>query len=294
MKHITLLWLAAALPFTGAITLPLSAQTPAKIYAQELVDETVAKHPEVVVLAMHVTPPNSADNVIIASNIGRIGKKADEDDLRVIQTGKPNLEVNKTGDRFEVELPLQDVSGNTIGAIGVVFPYKVGDDKSALQKKAEKIRDELRRRTSNVANLMEPADWDPQIPKNTYAQELVEETLAKHLDLLILAMHVTPPNSSDNVIIASNIGRIGKKADEDDLRVIQTGKPNLEVNKTGDRFEVEMVLWDGSGKTIGALSTVFPYKAGDDKSELQKKGEKIRDDLRRRIPTLMKLFDPAQ
>ena len=46
-------------------------------------------------------------------------------------------------------------------------------------------------------------------------------------------LFVTPPGKTENVIIASNIGRIGKKADEDDMRVIETGKPNLEVNKKG-------------------------------------------------------------
>src|SRR6202030_3048502 len=83
---------------------PAQTQPGKKIYAQKLVDETLAKHPEVVILAFHVTPPESQENVIIASNIGRIGKKADEDDLRVIRTGKPNLEVNAAGDHFEVEL----------------------------------------------------------------------------------------------------------------------------------------------------------------------------------------------
>jgi hypothetical protein len=95
---------------------------PGRIYAQTLIDQAVAQHPDVLVLAMHVTPPNTTDNVIIASNIGRIGKKADADDLAVIQTGKAKLEVNAPGDRFEVELPLQDVSHHTIGALGVVFP----------------------------------------------------------------------------------------------------------------------------------------------------------------------------
>ena len=47
---------------------------------------------------------------------------------------------------------------------------------------------------------------------------------------------------SENVIIASNIGRIGKKAVEDDLRVINTGKTNLEVNAKGDHFEVESAV----------------------------------------------------
>src|ERR1700686_2541451 len=77
----------------GAIAFPLFAQKPGP-YAQKLVDEALTKHPDVVILVMHVTPPGSAENVIVASNIGRYGKKADEDDLRVIETGKPNLEVN--------------------------------------------------------------------------------------------------------------------------------------------------------------------------------------------------------
>jgi hypothetical protein len=130
--------------------------------------------------------------------------------------------------------------------------------------------------------------------KKTYAQKLVDETVARHPELLVLAMHVTPPNSSDNVIIASNIGRIGKKADEDDLRVIQTGKPNLEVNKTGDRFEVEMVLLDRSGKNLGAVATVFAYKEGDSKSKLASQGKKIRDELRKQIASKDKLFDPVE
>ena len=56
-------------------------ETRAKNYAQSLIDRALAKHPKVTTLAMHVTPPNSPDNMIIASNFGRIGKKADDDDL---------------------------------------------------------------------------------------------------------------------------------------------------------------------------------------------------------------------
>jgi len=54
-----------------------------KIYAQELVDRTVAQHPDLRAVMLHVTPPNAADNVVIASSIGRIGKPADNDDLDV-------------------------------------------------------------------------------------------------------------------------------------------------------------------------------------------------------------------
>lgn len=140
---------------TSGWTLSAQAQAEKKIYAQKLVDETLAKHKDVVIMAMHVTPPGKTENVIIASNIGRIGKKADEDDLRVIDTGKPNLEVNKKGDHFEVELVLQDQSGKTIGAVGIVFNYEKGKE-AAYQKNAEQIRDEMKQKTPTVEKLFEP------------------------------------------------------------------------------------------------------------------------------------------
>jgi hypothetical protein len=133
-----------------------------------------------------------------------------------------------------------------------------------------------------------------QGPQKIFAQKLVDEALAKHKDVIILAMHVTPPGKTENVIIASNIGRIGKKADEDDLRVIETGKPNLEINKNGDHFEVELVILDQQGKTIGAMGVVFMYKNGDDKAAFQKKAEEVRDEMRAQIPSIEKLFEPVK
>ena len=131
-----------------------SSQQP-NIYAQKLLNDTLAKHKDVVIMAFHVTPPNQTENVIIASNIGRIGKKADDDDMRVIDTGASNLEVNKTGNHFEDELPLLDQSGNRIGAVGIVFNYKAGDDKQKLAKKAEQVRDEMSKQISSKEKLFE-------------------------------------------------------------------------------------------------------------------------------------------
>jgi hypothetical protein len=138
-----------------ACSLPAFAQEGKKIFAQKLLDETLAKHKDVVIMAMHVTPPGKSDNVIIASNIGRYGKKADEDDMRVINTGKPNLEVNAKGDHYEVELVLQDQSGMTIGAVGIVFMNEKGKEPEFL-KKATAIRDEMKAQTPTVAKLFEP------------------------------------------------------------------------------------------------------------------------------------------
>jgi iron complex outermembrane receptor protein len=122
--------------------------------AQRLVDQALAKHPEVILLAIHATPPGHR-NLIVASNFGRIGKIGDEDDTRCIRTGVSNLEVN--GKHFEDEVVMKDQSGRTVGAVGVVFNYKPGDDKAALAKIADQIRDEMQAQTPSAAALFGPA-----------------------------------------------------------------------------------------------------------------------------------------
>jgi hypothetical protein len=130
--------------------------TEAAPYAQKLIDEALAQHPEIILIAIHAKPPGHK-NVIVASNFGRIGKIGDEDDLRCIRTGKSNLELNSTGKHFEDELILLDSSGNTIGALGVVFNYKPGDDKAALAKIADQVRDEMKAKLPSEATLFGPA-----------------------------------------------------------------------------------------------------------------------------------------
>src|SRR6267378_4039188 len=135
MKRNTFHWIIAAIALLLCAPMPaqIYGQRPSEdTYARRLIDVTLKKHPEVVTLAMHVTPPNSADNVIIASNFGALGKKADDDDLGVLKTGKPRMEVGKKGDRFSVELPLKDVSRNTVGVLAVAFPYKPGESPASV------------------------------------------------------------------------------------------------------------------------------------------------------------------
>lgn len=123
-------------------------------FAQELVDQALARHPEVLLMAIHAQPPGHG-NLIVASNFGRIGKRGDEDDMRCIHTGISNLEVN--GPHFEDELALKDASGRTIGALGVVFNYKAGADKQKLIGIANEIAREMQRQIPNAARLFGPA-----------------------------------------------------------------------------------------------------------------------------------------
>jgi iron complex outermembrane receptor protein len=105
-------------------------------------------------LAIHAGVPKYD---IIASNFGRIGKLGDEDDLRCIHTGKDNLEVNETGNHYEDQTPLRDKSGKIIGAIGIVFSYKPGDNREALQKIAHEVSAEMQAQIPNAHRLFGPA-----------------------------------------------------------------------------------------------------------------------------------------
>lgn len=126
-----------------------------------------------------------------------------------------------------------------------------------------------------------------------YAQKLLEEVLAKHPDILLIAIHAAPPGHK-NLIVASNFGRIGKIGDEDDLRCIQTGESNLELNSKGNHFEDELILLDSSGKAVGALGVVYHYNPGDDKTALAKKAEEVRDELKPKLASESALFGPAE
>lgn len=128
--------------------------TTAAPFAQHLVDEELSRHPEVLLMAIHAQPPDHK-NVIVASNFDRIGKIGDEDDMRCIRTGKSNLEVN--GPHFEDELALKDGSGRTIGALGVVFNYKPGDDKQRLIAIANSIGADMSHQTPSESRLFGPA-----------------------------------------------------------------------------------------------------------------------------------------
>ena len=285
---------AAGLALAAALALPAAAQVPVKIYAQELVDQAVARNPGLLVMVMHVTPPKTQDNVIIASNIGRIGKLADEDDLRVIETGKSNLEVNSGGDRFEVELVLHDAVGENIGALGLVYPYKKGIDKAALEKRAIAIRDALARRILGIGNLMDPFPFEAGATTKTHAQKLVDALQAKNSDLLVLALRAPPRGARDMVVLGSTFGRHGKKADGDDLKVLESPAPRTGTYANGKRFGADLQLHDRSGKAIGTLNVGYAYRQGDDEKALLGKAERLRDMLARLIPSADRLdeLDP--
>ena len=158
---------------------------------------------------------------------------------------------------------------------------------SAVGAQAQETREEA------IAHMrkVDPKEIDPSYHKQAaFAQKLVDQALARHPEVLLLAVHGGAPRYD---IIASNFGRIGKLGDEDDLRCIRTGKDNLEINKEGNHFEDEVALKDKNGRIIGALGIVFHYRAGDDKSAMQKIAGQLAKEMQEQLPDAAALFGPA-
>ena len=127
------------------------------IYAQALVNQTMAANPDLVVVGLHAILPGASNETMFASNLDRIGKK-DDDDIAVATERKTILAPNlKDPGRFEVQVPMKDAGGDIIGAIGLVFKYHAGDDEVRLHVRALAIRDALARQIPSLADMVKPA-----------------------------------------------------------------------------------------------------------------------------------------
>ena len=283
-------WLMACCLVLG-VSVSQAAPISGATYGHELLLETRHAHPDVLAASISARPPKGTETVVVASaepqSVLGVPDPAAGTSAATVSAVSPS------GDRLEVRLPLHDVSGDTIGTLRLAYAYHAGDDRGALEHRAESVRDSLHRRISHVGNLLDPYPYEPDAPLHTYAQQLVDEFLDRYPQVEILAIHATPPDSDYNIIAGSNIGRLGKKADNDDMRCVFTGKPNLEVNSTGKRFESEMQLHDRAGTVVGSVGVVFAYKQGDDKEALHARAEKIKSELEQKIPDAAALFRPV-
>ena len=124
-----------------------------RIFAQVLVEKTVAKHAELAGLELATTPPDGHDcTTIAATDVKEMGDNCDKAELAVMKTGKPTVE--KEGDGYDVTLPLH-VSGKTIGIIGMDF--KLDQKESGLVDRASVIAKEVEDQIPVKSKLFEAA-----------------------------------------------------------------------------------------------------------------------------------------
>ncbi|MBW4052469.1 MAG: hypothetical protein HIU85_13590 [Proteobacteria bacterium] len=293
MRHVGLKVLAAlaAAPFVAGSA--LAATAPPVIgqgsYGQELVTRLMTVHPAVSAMTLYITVPGSSGPESIAASDGHTGNPPPAAAAQALHAWRAHFAYEKASKQLTAEVPMLDMSHKKAGVMTIVLH---GKSRPALIREALRIRNELARRTSYAANLVQEAVLNPNIPLDSYAQHIVDTELAKHRDVLILAIHATTPKNANPEILASNIGRIGKEADSDDMRVVRDGKTNLEVNKDLMRYEVELPLKNAAGERIGALGVVFPLTAHTHQKAKHAEAIRIRDEIAKQIPSAAKLVEP--
>jgi hypothetical protein len=130
---------------------PAASGAKRRIFAQVLVESTVAKHAELAGLELGTTPPDGHDcTTIAATDAKEMGDKCDKGELAVMKTGKPTVE--KEGNGYDVTLPLH-VSGKTIGIIGMDF--KLDQKESGLVDRANVIAKEVEDQIPAKSKLFE-------------------------------------------------------------------------------------------------------------------------------------------
>jgi hypothetical protein len=180
-KHALQMTLAAGLLLTAANAwaqdaIPRAASTPntpknwagpaKKVQAQQMIDELIAKHPEVVSITMHGSPPGQVETftMFAGSFPDRIGNQSSPGDVITIKKAVTQVE-SKWGSpdwkqKVSIVLPLKDASGTYLPAAMVIAFKTSPDDKhkdTDFLAPGLAIRDGLQPRIPNLDALFAPA-----------------------------------------------------------------------------------------------------------------------------------------
>jgi hypothetical protein len=143
---------------TSARTKPSSAH---KIYAQKLVEDTLAAHPELMGFELAATPPGKAQCVTIASNETKgIGERCDKDEFTAIKTNKPFVEREKENGQevYDVTIPVHDANGKIIATAGIDFKPEPNQSEAQVTEQSQQIAKELESKVKSKERLFESAD----------------------------------------------------------------------------------------------------------------------------------------
>jgi hypothetical protein len=136
-----------------------------------------------------------------------------------------------------------------------------------------------------------------------YAQQLSDETMKKHPELLSITLHGVPPGMTDTytMFAGSYLDRIGNPDDPDDIDVSKKGITILDprwhrTKDTDKKFVVLMPMQDAKGENVGLVVYAFknPPKMTGMEEHYLKESTKLRNDLAKKIPTYNALFEPAK
>ena len=133
----------------------LKVQAP---YAQQLLVEAQAAHPELKKIGLHVIPPGETESCIIANPIvSKIGKVSSARDLTVAASGEPKVYPHpEEGGFFDLGLPISDAAGHPLGLMVMELPYRYVHESADALTLGLKIRDEIAARIPTKQALFQP------------------------------------------------------------------------------------------------------------------------------------------
>jgi hypothetical protein len=129
-----------------------------KIFAQKVVDDALAAHPEIAALELSATPPNKTACVTIASSDPKeIGEKCDKEVVTAMKTNSPFVErETEEGKKiFAITVPIHDPSGNVIGTVGLDFPRNSDSEQAKVSERAKQIAAELEAKLKSIEKMFE-------------------------------------------------------------------------------------------------------------------------------------------
>src|SRR5713226_863308 len=159
-------WAAATAPAAPAKKAKNWTAPPAKIRAQVLADEIMARHPELISVTFHGVPPglDKVYTMFAGSFPDRIGNPDDDDDIDVIKKGITIVDprwkrVNDPVKKFVMMLPLRDAAGANIGLLVLAYknPPNNGKSETDFFVAASALRDKLKKQIPSYADLFKAA-----------------------------------------------------------------------------------------------------------------------------------------
>jgi len=137
-----------------------------RIYAQQLSDQIMAAHPDLLSVTFHGIPPGQTQTytMFAGSYPDRIGNSDDPDDIDISKKGITIIDPrwhrpNDTVKKFVMMLPLRDVSGENVGEIVLAYKNPAGSTRTEkdFYLASSQLRDELMKKIHSYGALFEAA-----------------------------------------------------------------------------------------------------------------------------------------
>jgi hypothetical protein len=127
-------------------------------FAQALTDQSLKRHPDVLVVAFHVQIPGEQINRVVAINQTQWGKflwrPSDDIDTDTAKTQRTIVQVIPATHRMEVHMPLHTKTGDTIATFVCVWSFSDEEEAPELMRKSQKIRDEIAPSITDITQLL--------------------------------------------------------------------------------------------------------------------------------------------